>query len=260
MKSQLKTLLLLLAVLTVAVAYAVSPWQGRIAGQDLEKISFTDPAADTLAVDTLATDTLAADTLALAADTAAVDTTAQRILLFGDSMLEKLRLRFYDYAARNGHDLHTVVWYSSSTKVWAETDTLQYFINKVKPTYIVVCLGSNELFVRDLQKRDAYIARILNIIGPTTPYVWISPPNWKNDTGINALIQKHVGAKRYFDSRHLQLERDTDGAHPTFAAAAQWMDLIAKWLVSPDTQHPIRMDKPTRKGPRTNTTMLAPPQ
>ena len=118
-----------------------------------------------------------------------VDTMPQRILFIGDSMLEGLARRFYDYAAKNGHDLHTVLWYSSNSERWAKTRTLDYYLEHVKPTYVVICLCSNELFVRDMDNRDQYIKTILSKIG-NVPYVWISPPNWKDDTGINEVIIK----------------------------------------------------------------------
>lgn len=173
-----------------------------------------------------------------------VDTSSQRILFFGDSMLEGLSRRMCDYTMENGHELTSVIWYSSSTKLWAETDTLQHFLRMVKPTYVVICLGSNELFVRDLAKRDVYIQKIIKKLGKL-PYCWISPPNWKEDTGINDMIIKNVGMDRYFDSRYLTLARGKDKVHPTFTAAEGWMDSVAVWMRSPKCASPILMNKPT---------------
>ena len=111
---------------------------------------------------------------------------------------------------------------------------------------MVVCLCSNELFVRDLKERSGYIERVVSKIGDL-PFVWISPPNWKEDTGINDLIIKHVGVDRYFDSRHLELKRGRDRVHPTFDAAEVWMDSVAVWMMGSDTKHPIRMSLPEEK-------------
>lgn len=182
---------------------------------------------------------------------------ARNILFFGDSMLEGLCRRFIDYADQNGHDLHTVLWYSSSTEIWAKTDTLQYYINKFKPDYIVVCLGSNELFVKDIDHRKENIKKIVKKFGDL-PFVWVSPPNWKKDTGINDAIISVVGKDRYFDSRSLKLERGPDHAHPTFPAAAIWMDTIARWLNSPACRNPIMMEWPQKEVPSRNVTMLQP--
>lgn len=183
--------------------------------------------------------------------------TARNILFFGDSMLEGLCRRFIDYTDQNGHNLRTVIWYSSSTELWANTDTLQYFINKYRPDYIVTCLGSNELFVKDIDRRKENIKKIVKKIGDI-PYIWISPPNWKEDTGINDAIISVVGKDRYFDSRSLTLERGKDHAHPTFPAAAIWMDTIARWLNSRACRHPLMMKWPEKDVSPRNVTMLQP--
>lgn len=227
--------------LLIIVGYALLPKNEALTSV-IKPISLNG-LKTTLAEATQTTDTLSSvDSIANAVPARpTVDSTSQRILFIGDSMLEGLGRRVADYAAGNGHTIHTVCWYSSSSKIWAETDTLQYFLRQDKPTFIMICLCSNELFVRDLDQRDAYIKTILKKIGDI-PYVWISPPNWKPDTGINDVIISNVGRKRYFDSRDLELERGKDHAHPTFEAAAHWMDLIAEWMSNPDsTAHPILM-------------------
>ena len=185
------------------------------------------------------------------------DTCKQTILFFGDSMLEGLGRRFGDYAGFNGHVLHNVIWYSSSSKQWGTTRTLEHFIELYHPTFIVVCLCSNELFVRDLDKRNQYIQTLVQKIGDI-PFVWISPPNWKKDTGINTLIVKNVGKERYFDSTHLTLERISDHAHPTMKAAAEWFDLVAKWMSSNETAHPIVMRTPDKRYKAASTVLLSP--
>ena len=181
----------------------------------------------------------------------------QKILFIGDSMLEGLMKRFIDYADQNNHELQTVVWYSSTTDVWANTDTLQYFMKKFDPSYIVICLGGNELFVRDIDKRKENIKKIVKKFGDT-PYVWVSPPNWKDDTGINDAIISVVGKGRYFDSRSLTLARKADHAHPTDPAAVQWMDTIARWIKSPACDNPLVMEWPEKDVSARNVTMLAP--
>ena len=114
-----------------------------------------------------------------------MDTTKQRILLIGDSMLEGLMLRLKDYTEENHHDMKAVIWYGSSTKIFGTHDTLAYFVRKFQPTYVWICLGGNELFVRGIKKdRDPYVKNILKQIG-NCKYIWIGPPNWKEDTGIN---------------------------------------------------------------------------
>lgn len=181
----------------------------------------------------------------------------QNFLFFGDSMLEGLTRRFIDYADENGHELNTVIWYSSTSRQWAESDTLEYFIRKIHPTYIVVCLGSNELFVKDVPDRQSAIRKLIAKMD-TIPFVWISPPNWKEDTGINDAIISEVGYNRYFDSRNLQLERGQDHAHPTFKAAAVWMDSVARWMGSGEREFPVVMRYPSKNSETRNITILSP--
>ena len=170
------------------------------------------------------------------------DSTKFQVLIFGDSMLEWLAKRLCDYTMENGYELTSVIWYSSSTRIWAQTDTLDFFLDRIRPDFVMLCLGSNELFVRDLQKRDKYIATIVSKIG-NRPFLWIGPPNWKPDTGINDLIRKNVGPERFFESRRLELDRADDEVHPTRVAAAQWMDSVATWMRS-SSSYTIRMDSP----------------
>jgi LysM repeat protein/lysophospholipase L1-like esterase len=169
--------------------------------------------------------------------------TKQRILLFGDSMIESLNKRMRQYAAENDHDVLNVIWYSSSTKWWAQhIDTLEYFINTFRPTYIIICLGANELFIKNTQSRDTYVKQILKKV-EHLPYVWVGPPNWKDDTGINDLIRKNVGEERFFPSKNYKFNRTKDGAHLTRTAATNWMDLIAQWLNN-DVPEPLFMNFP----------------
>ncbi len=188
----------------------------------------------------------------------ATDTSKQRILWIGDSMLEKLMQPAQEYADANGHKLFPVVWYSSSTLWYGQSDTIRFFIKKFKPTYVFIVLGANELFIRDIfKKRHKYVKRILEQID-TLRYVWIGPPNWKDDTGINDMIKTFVPDNQFFESRNLTLDRISDGAHPTKAAAKIWMDSIARWVMH-DSRYPILLNKPDKKiKSRPHATLLQP--
>ena len=172
------------------------------------------------------------------------DTTAHRILFFGDSMVEGLLRRMNCYAYANGYQMTNVVWYSSTTELWAETDTLRYFMNKANPSFIMISLGMNEQFIKNPASHEPYIRKIMQVVDDI-PFVWIGVPAWKEDTGINELTKRVVGESRYFDSRGLTLQRGRDRMHPTFNSASRWMDTVAVWMASPATAHPIRMNKPT---------------
>ena len=253
MKPYIKLFFTLLIPLVIVVVYASIQFEiPGICKADISKYRFHSPEIDSLPAD------IDTSMIIVEPEPASVDTAKQRILFFGDSMLEGLSKRFSDYAKKNGHELKSVIWYSSSTVIWANSDTLDHFIKQVDPTLIITCLGSNELFVRDLPARDKAIKGILEKIGDT-PFVWIGPPNWRKDTGIDSLILENVGEKRFFDSSHLTLERGGDHAHPTFAAASRWMDTIAVWMSDCTlTAHAIVMDFPEFTGSENDCTLLAP--
>ena len=171
------------------------------------------------------------------------DTTAKRILFVGDSMLDGLYPRLAAYADRNGHELYAVIWYSSTSEVWGKSDKLKGYIARLNPDYIFICLGANELFVKDIEKkRTQYVRNILNDIGEI-PYLWIGPPNWKEDTGINDMLAKNTSKGSFFLSDGMHFERKKDGAHPTSASADKWMDSVVRWMPA-NSSHPIRLEIP----------------
>ncbi len=248
MKAQIKVILLLVIVVVAALAYAMSPQQLSIGGYNIKQVSLLQfRKAATHHASTSKKKVAKKQATQTKAPEAKPDSTHQVILLFGDSMLEGLTRRLDDYTAANGYELHTVIWYSSSTETWATTATLEHYIAQYHPSYFLLCLGSNELFVNDLDQRDQYIKTLVSKMGDK-PFVWIGPPNWKEDTGIDQLICDNVGKGAYFDSSKLNLTRGKDGRHPTFSAAAGWADLIARWMSSSKCDHPIKMDRPTKNG------------
>ena len=185
------------------------------------------------------------DTLSLTKerDVTAVDSSSQRILVIGDSMLEGIMYRFKDLAVYNNHFFKPVIWYSSSTKWYGSCDTINHFIEKYNPTYIMIILGANELFIKDIiHRRQKYVYNILKQIGDIE-YIWIGPPNWTDDTGINELILKNVGPKQFFPSYKLEFDRTDDGAHPTRSSASDWADSVASWIMT-SGRNPILLDIP----------------
>lgn len=186
------------------------------------------------------------------------DTAAQRVLLFGDSMSEYLAYRLADYTNKNGHSLTCVTWCSSSTRNWAETDTLDHYLRKVNPTHVFICLGSNELYTADMKGCEKRIRTILAKIGKI-PTVWIGPPNWCEDKGYNKLLLEVMGARAYYPSYKLSFERQADGRHPTMGASAIWMDRIIEWMNQGHSIHPFRMEKPDKKDRHYRQVTILPP-
>lgn len=173
-----------------------------------------------------------------------VDTARKTILFIGDSMLEGLYPRLAAYARHNGHKLYAVIWYSSTSEVWGRSDKLRQYIDRTRPDFIFVCLGANELFVRDIEsKRSVHVSKIIADIADI-PYVWIGPPNWKPDTGINRLISKHAPVGSFFLSDGMHFDRSADGAHPTRRSASLWMDSVVTWMYTHGS-HPILLERPS---------------
>lgn len=213
--------------------------------EDINIGSYTlkkSPIAENLLAERVDNDsTIRSDSIKVIEEKVETDSLPQIILVFGDSMSHNLGLRLAQYAKHNGHEIHTVNWDSSNTKIWADYDTLQYYINQYHPTQIFVSLGSNEVLLPKPDLRRPQIKKILSVIGDI-PYVWIGPPNWREDTGINAVIASECKPGTFFLSDGMEFERGPDKIHPTRKSSALWMDSVIRWL--PKTPHPFRADLP----------------
>ena len=121
----------------------------------------------------------------------------------------------------------------------------------------MLCLGSNELFINDLDAREANIKAIVAKLG-NYPYVWISPASWNGDTGIINLMKKHTKQGCFFDSRGLKLKRGPDRYHPTWKAAALWLNKVAAFMGSSKAACPVVLKTPKQHHKATNTKLLQP--
>ena len=240
------TLLLTALLLFVVLSFKTDGF--RIGGLEIKTASFAQSAKESLDGESVkvAAKKGKRHGEAVQADTtwrAPMDTTAKNILFIGDSMLEGLGERLAKYTHKNGHTLVEVIWYSSSTKCWAESARLTKLINQYHPNYIFICLGANELYVPNIKTaRKPYLKKILAEIGDI-PYLWIGPPNWDEDTGINALLADNLSEGCFYYSANDHFTRSRDGAHPTRASAHVWMDRVVKWMAT-KCAHPIRLEKP----------------
>jgi hypothetical protein len=187
----------------------------------------------------------------------AIDERPQRILIFGDSMIDELMLRLADYCLENGHTLKPAVWYGAGTVHWATDDKLKQLLRELEPTFAFVVLGANELTARNAKEHEIAVRRIVETLGEV-PFVWLGPPNWQVDTGINDVIARAAGPGRYFRSADLELARKRDGIHPTREASAQWMDAVVEF-VERESARPIRLSRPTREAPRPVAQVFPPP-
>ncbi len=180
----------------------------------------------------------------------------EKVLLIGDSQLEGLRSPIYNYCITNNHQLiASILWYGSSTKLWGQSDTLKYFLKKYKPTYLIIAIGLNELFVNDMDNRRTYINSILTTVKKFgVRYFWIGPAAWKKDKGITSLLEEMNG-KYFYPSHKLKLDRAKDKMHPSRKAARIWVDSVAVHVsnlkneglnltIRKDTVRKIKKDSP----------------
>lgn len=181
-------------------------------------------------------DMMAADSLHI------TDSSKQKILITGDSMSEVLYLAFREYGKKNGHEIVGSIKYNTRTVQWAEDKTLKKLIEKYEPTLVIMSLGGNELFIRNIKEREPAIRDVIKQAG-NTKFIWVGPPNWKNDTGLNDLIAENLPPTQFFLSKNLKLDRLSDGAHPTRAAGEIWADSIALWITE-KSKFPIVLERP----------------
>jgi hypothetical protein len=165
------------------------------------------------------------------------DSSSKFILLTGDSMVEQLRYRMEEIAHFNGHKLMACIWYNSTTKKWSKTNRLSDLYKEYRPDVVIFTLGANELSLPNIKSREPFIKdMIAEIDSLGIPFVWIGPPNWLEDTGLNNMVEQYIGEKRFYHSAHLEDElvdlRQEDGAHPTREGADLWADSINIWLTS----------------------------
>lgn len=169
------------------------------------------------------------------------DTTVETVLIFGDSMTILVANRMAAYGEKNGYQVASVTWDGSSSIAWSSCDTLDRYIERYKPGFIMVTLGSNELFLKNFDKRKPYVEKLVDKFGDI-PFVWIGPPNWKEDVGYNAMMESVLPQGTYFDSNGLDLPRGADHIHPTPKGGIIWTDSIMRWMRT--TPHPIRAQVP----------------
>ena len=259
MNTQIKTLLILFNVCVVILTYAISPLNMMLGNEPIRKLDMTRLAEleDTVGAEV-------SDTIAVIAKKEK-DMSPQRFLFVGDSMVEPIAHFFWNYAVENGHELYTVTWYGSSSYSWGLTKTLDHYIEECKPTFVILCMGSNELTIKDMNTVTKNVNSILEKIGDL-PFVWIGPPSYTKDNpnavkrwidnGYNDQIMSLVGGDRFFDSRDMVMDRARDGLHPTMKSAVVWMDQLAEWMTSELTRHPVVLNAPLEKSPIQNLTVM----
>jgi hypothetical protein len=120
---------------------------------------------------------------------------------------------------------------ASYIPTWAFGDELRINIKRYEPDLVLVSLGANEIELRLPMQRVYAIKRLVATLG-SRPCVWISPPSWKPDAGLLAVIRENIAPCRYLDSDALvpYLPRGPDSIHPSPRGREMWADAVLDWL------------------------------
>jgi lysophospholipase L1-like esterase len=149
-----------------------------------------------------------------------------RVLMFGDSMVTSgLGVYLEERVREVGGKWMHISKPSSTTVSWADGHDLPDLIARARPDVVIIALLSNELFVPNPRARIYAVREIMKHIG-ARPCLWVGPPSWRPDKGIVAVARETATSCRFFDSASLDLERQSDGIHPTNHGGRVWGDAV----------------------------------
>jgi hypothetical protein len=120
---------------------------------------------------------------------------------------------------------------ASYIPTWAFGDELRIYVARHKPDLVLVSLGANEIELRKPLQRVYAIKQLVKTVS-SQPCVWVSPPTWKPDAGLLAVIRENIAPCRYLDSDALvpYLPRGPDSIHPSLKGREIWADAVLDWL------------------------------
>jgi lysophospholipase L1-like esterase len=148
--------------------------------------------------------------------------------------------------------LRTVLEFETSSYIptWASGEELEKYVGRYMPDLVLVTLGANEFEIPNPEQRANAVRRLVKRLNGV-PCVWISPPKWKEDTGVLAVVRDNCAPCRYLDSDTIvkDLPRRKDGIHPSDDAREIWADAVLAWLTreragSPEHAWELRAERP----------------
>lgn len=229
-------------LLTVAIVIFVGLSLGKdisIGKHTLSKASFPETL---LAKDEETQEFIAADTIEPAiVEIVQPDTTVHNVLVFGDSMTHHLAMSIAKYGTKNNYKVTGVTWESSSIPGWGNSGKLQKYLEEVKPDFVIISLGSNEMELKHFERRIPDVRKIVEKLD-TIPYIWVGPPLWKEDKGVYAMLEKTLPRGVVFKAEGIDIPRGGDHIHPTRKGADIWADTLMRWVSH--SPHPILAEKP----------------
>jgi lysophospholipase L1-like esterase len=129
--------------------------------------------------------------------------------------------------------LRTVLEFETSSYIptWASGEELEKYVGRYMPDLVLVTLGANEFEIPNPEQRAHAVRKLVKRLNGL-PCVWISPPRWKMDSGVLAVVRENCAPCRYLDSDTIvkDLPRRKDGIHPSDTARETWADAVIAWL------------------------------
>ncbi|MCH5230958.1 MAG: SGNH/GDSL hydrolase family protein [Muribaculaceae bacterium] len=194
--------------------------------------------------ETLKIDTITADTVSVATKEIVIepDTTVHNVLIFGDSMTHNLAMSIARYGTKNNYKVTGVTWESSSIPGWRSSDKIRKYISQTKPDFIIVSLGSNEMELKNFDRRIPDVEKIVEQID-SIPFIWVGPPLWKEDKGVYAMLEEALPKGVLFKTdQNIEIPRGGDHIHPSRHGAEVWADTLMRWIAH--SPHPILTEVP----------------
>lgn len=156
----------------------------------------------------------------------------ERILMIGDSHAEVIGPAMQRTAEKAGYEWTTVAVRGSRVVHWPAV--LRNLLARVKPSMIVVVLGTNDIVVGDATNLDARVGEIIHAANQADAIlVWISPPTMPIRYPVRHTVQSAIMTTPIaFDTTKIMVSRQKDGIHATPEGYVHWSDSVWTWMVA----------------------------
>ncbi len=113
-----------------------------------------------------------------------------------------------------------------------DSHDLDESLARFDPDLVIFNLGMNNV---SWTRPETLMSHVPSIVKRLTANgracVWIGPPSWKEDRGVLVpMLARSVAPCLFFDSRDLELERQTDDIHPTDVGGEVWGEAVWRFL------------------------------